>query len=278
VSAATVGTRPTITVVLVRFLRDRQRSTVWWIAGVTGLVVFTVAFWPTVRGQSSFDDMIAELPEAMRAMFGFDDAVSLGSPAGYLQGRMFATMLPLVLVSCGIGLGARAIAGSESDGTLQSILVAPVERGDLYTARLAAALVLLTAPAVAAAVLVLVVSPPFGLLDGVSMAGFAAALLGAWALAALHCCLALAVGAATGRREVAVAVAGGVAVTTYLLQGLLAAAAAPAVVRNLIPWYWYLERNMLATGPAWRAVFLPVAVGAVLVAAGRIVFVRRDLR
>lgn len=261
-----------------RFCRDRARATWWWIAGVVALVLFTVAFWPTVRGQTSFDEMIAELPEAMRAMFGFAEGVSLGSAPGYLQGRMFGSMLPLVLVSCAIGLGGRALAGSEGDGTLQAILATPARRTEVHDGRLAAALLLLGAPAVAAGIVTWVVGAPFGLFDGVDTVGYLVAVLAVWALATMFACLTFAIGAAAGRREIAVAVASGLAVGTYLLQGLLAAANAPTAVRNLVPWHWYLERNMLLFGPSWRAVLLPLVVAATAAVGGRFAFTRRDLR
>lgn len=270
------GGRPRV--VFDRFCRDRARATLWWIAGVVALVLFTVAFWPTVRGQTSFDEMIAELPEAMRAMFGFDDGVSLGTAPGYLQGRMFSTMLPLVLVSCAIGLGGRALAGSEGDGTLQAILATPARRGEAYAGRLVATLALLAAPAVAAGAFTWAAGAPVGLFDGVDAAGYVVSVLSVWALATMFGCLTFALGAAFGRREVAVAVASGAAIGTYLLQGLLAAADAPTAVRNLVPWHWYLEHNMLLFGPAWRALWLPLALAGVAAWGGRIAFARRDLR
>ena len=250
----------------------------WWSVGVVALVGFTVAFWPTVRGQTSFDDIVADLPEAMRAMFGIDAAVSIGSAPGYLQGRVFATMLPLLLIVHGIGAGASAIGGSEGDGTLELLLASPVRRPDVLAGRAASTVVLVATPAMWVVPALLALGTPVDLLDGVSLARLAGATVAVLVLAEMHACLAFAVGAATGRRGAAVAVASAVAVGGYLLQGLLVAADAPEAVRNLVPWHWYLERNILLDGTSVHALVLPVAAGTVALAAGAWAFSRRDLR
>lgn len=265
-------------IVLRRFLRDRRRSATWWVLSVVGLVAFTVAFWPTVRGQASFDDAVAQLPDAMRAMFGIDQAVSLGTAPGYLHGRVFATLLPALLIVNAVGLGAAAIAGSEDDGTLELLLASPVRRGRVLLERGLAALVLALVPAAAALVSVAVLGPPVGLLDGVSLAGLVSATVGAAALACLFGAIAFAVGAATGRRSLATASAATLAVGTYLLQGLLAAARSPDSFRWLSPWHWYLGHNMLIEGPSATAVVLPVAGTALVLLALTPRFTRRDLR
>ncbi len=264
-------------IVFKRFLRDRQRSTVWWSAGMVGLVVFTVAFWPTVRGQSSFDQVLKDMPEAMRATFGIDTAVSIGSAPGYLQGRVFATMLPVLLIIDAIGLAAAALAGSEHDGTLELILASPISRRRLITERGLAALVMLAAPALAVALALLVLGAPVGLLEDVSIAGLAGATLAAFTLALLFGAIAFAIGAASGRRSVAVSASAGLAAGTYLLQGLLTAAHAPAVAINLTPWHWYLDHNMLIDGVAIDALVLPLLVGGGALAVGAPRFVTRDL-
>ena len=40
-----------------RFLRDTRRSTAWWALGMVALVLFTVAFYPSVKGNEAFDKL-----------------------------------------------------------------------------------------------------------------------------------------------------------------------------------------------------------------------------
>ena len=70
---------------IVRGVATLRRSTIWWSLGIAVLTITTTAFWPSLEGSEaieSFDDMGSVL-EA----FG---AQNMGTPAGYLDGQMFA--------------------------------------------------------------------------------------------------------------------------------------------------------------------------------------------
>ena len=132
-------------VVIARFLRDTRRSTAWWALGMVALVVFTVAFYPSVKGNEAFDQVFEDLPQAVRSLVGAQEGVPLTSPPGYLHGRLFSVMVPVLLVTLGIGLGARAIGGSEGDGTLELLLAQPVTRSRVVAERYGAVVAVLAA-------------------------------------------------------------------------------------------------------------------------------------
>jgi hypothetical protein len=69
-------------------------------------------------------------------------------------------------------------------------------------------------------------------------------------LAGLHAAIAVAVGAATRRHPLAVAIAATVAVAGYLLGGLPGTSANLAWPRPLSPWQWLHTRNVLVYNPA----------------------------
>jgi len=126
-------------------------------------------------------------------------------------------------------------------------------------------------------VALLAFGPAFGVLDGVALSGLLGACAGVFGIALIHASLALAVGAATGRRGPAVAVATAVAVAGYLVQSLLTLSDALAPLGAVTPWHWYLDRNMLAEGPAVAAIVLPVVVSVPVFLTGWVAFRRRDL-
>jgi ABC-2 type transport system permease protein len=264
--------------VAVRLLRDRKRSFVGWCVGAVVLILVTVVFYPTIRDQPSITDMVKDMPDALKATFGLDDAVPLSSPQGYLQGRLFSLTLPVALVIFASSAGARAIGGSEEDGDLELLLAHPVTRRRVVLERAAAVGALTVALGAVFTVLLFVLGPPFGALHGVSVGWTIAACAGAVAIALLHGAIAFTTGAITGRRSSAVGLATAVAAGGYILQGLLAAAGAPVSTRFASPWHWYLRRNMLVSGVDPLAFVLPLVAVAVLVVVAAVVFDRRDLR
>ena len=264
--------------VLVRSLHDSRRSAAWWALGMVALVAFTVAFYPSVRDNQTFDELVEGLPEAMRALVGLQEGIPFTSPPGYLHGRLFAVLVPVLLLTFGIGHGAKVLGGSEADGTLELLLANPVTRRRVATERYAALVLLLAGITGVLAVSLVLLGPTVGLLDGVGVARLLGASAAAFCIALLHTTLAFAVGAAAGRPGPAVAVATTVAVAGYLLQSLTASSDRLRSLEVLSPWHWYLDRNMLAEAVAPAAVAGPVLAAAVLFVAATWRFDRRDLR
>jgi len=265
-------------IVAARLLRDRRRSLLWWAVGLVALVAFTVALYPSIKGQASFDQLMADLPNSVKVLVGYQADVPLTSPAGYLHGRLFALLAPVVILVFSIGTGAQVIGGSEEAGTLEPLLANPVSRQRVAVERYLAVVVMLTALVGVFTVALITLAAPVDALAGVSNTGLLGVCAGIFGLALLHGTLAFAVGAATGRRGPAVAGATTLAVAGYLAHGLLTLTESLRPWRFLSPWQWYLERNMLAEGAEPAAIVIPVALSAVLFAVGWAAFRRRDLR
>jgi ABC-2 type transport system permease protein len=264
--------------VLARFVRDYRRASVWWSVGLLLVVLSAVAIYPSVEGEQSFDELVRQLPAAVRSFIGSEREVPITSAPGYLQSRLYAALLPVVLLIFGIGAGARAIGGSEDDGMLELLLANLVARARVALERYLALVALLAGLLVVVIVALVILAPPFGLLEDLSPADLAAATAATGCLSVLHASLAYAVGAAIGKRAPAVAIATALAVAGSLAQSLLEVTDAPRWVRNLSPWEWYLEHNILIEELNPQAIVLPLALSALLAAGGIAIFVRRDLR
>jgi ABC-2 type transport system permease protein len=265
-------------IVLRRFVLDRRRSFLGWSLAAVLLVLFTVAFYPTIRDQPSIADAVRDLPEGLKATFGIDDEIPLSSPAGYLQGRMFSLTMPLAMVIFAISSGARALGGSEEDGDLELLVAQSVSRGRVLFERLAAVALLTIALGMVFTTALFVLAPPFGATDGLPVGRVLAACAAATTLAMFHGGLSFAGGTVRGTRSAALGVGGAVAAGGYLLQGLMAAANASERARFVSPWHWFLRRNMLADGLDPIAFLLTMPF---LVLAGAISwwsFTHRDLR
>jgi ABC-2 type transport system permease protein len=265
-------------IVAARLLRDRRTATLGWAAGFVALILFTVAFYPSIKDQRAIEDLLADMPETFRTMVGYQPDVPLSSPAGYLHARLFSTIAPVLAIVYGIGAGARAVAGSEEAGTLEPLLANPITRGRVLVERYLATFALLLALAAVFSLALIVLAQPFDALDGISIANLLGACAAVFTLGLLHGTLAFTVGAAAGRRGLAIAVATSVAVAGYLIQNLFGLTDNLRPWRVLSPWHWYLDRNMLADGPTPAAILLPIVICAALLTLGWIRFVHRDLR
>jgi ABC-2 type transport system permease protein len=230
------------------------------------------AFWPTVN-TPEMQQALGNYPAGVLEAFNYDD---LTTPAGYLGSSVYGLLVPLLVAVFAIAFGTRAVAGDEEAGTLDLLLAHPVSRTRLALQRFAA---LTTALALVGALLwlgMLAIAGPAEL-EGVSAAELAAATI---QLALFGACLgglAFAVGAATGRKALALGISAGMAVLAYLANGVFPQVEGLEWTREVSPWHWYLGGEPLKNGLQTGDVLLLLAVTAVLVAVGSWAFNHRDV-
>jgi ABC-2 type transport system permease protein len=264
--------------VFARLLADRRRGALGWGLGMVAGVAAVVGLWPSVRGSADIEQVVEDLPASLRAMIGSQEGIPLSSAPGYLQARLFSTLLPILLVVYGISLGSRTIGGPEEDGTLQLVVTAPVTRRRIAAERFAGALLLVVALSMLGFLTAVGLGALVDLFPEVEVGRMVVATVAVTQLGLLHLAVAAAVGAATGRRGPAVSAASAVAVGGYLLHGLAASAEPVRGLRVISPWWWLLDRNLLVQDPTFLALGLPLVVSVLAVGAGLVVFERRDLR
>jgi ABC-2 type transport system permease protein len=244
---------------------------VGWSVGVLALVLIEGAIWPSMRDVADMAALLREFPEVMQELF---DLSAMTTGMGFFNVELFSLLLPAIFVIFGIARGARAIAGEEEAGTLDVLLVSPRSTTSILlqkAAALAVALALLTLVLWAGTI---AISAMFDLGIGVTDAGSGA--LASFLIGLEFGALALAVGAVTGRRLLAIGLAGTLAVASYVLYAL------GALVDELEPWQpWSPFDQIIATGPLGAGLpssFLwPAVVAVAVVAIAVPVFGRRDI-
>lgn len=263
-------------IVLSRMVRDRAKSTLWWTVAMVVLAVAVGASYPAVRESAGgLEELMNSLPEGFGEMLGA--AGGIASPAGYLNSQFYANIFPILLMVFGVGLAAWTIAGAEREGTLEPLLANPLRRSRLALGRYVGVVLLMIVPVIASTALFVVFRDSFEL-DDVAVDNLVAGSAGAFLLALLFASLTFAVGAATGRRGVAVAVGGGLGAATYVLFGLAAFVDLFKKIQWLSPWHWFLDPSPLTDGWTWASIFLPLVVTLPVVVFGTLWFTRRDLR
>lgn len=264
--------------VLTHMLRRRGVATVWWAVGLISLSGLLAVAYPTVRGNSELDKTFADLPPGVASLLGLSDGDLLTSPSGYLNSQLFANILPMCLLIFGIGAAAWTVAGDEAAGTFELLVGNPVSRTRVALIRYAGLVAMLALLALASWATLAALATPAKLTPGVSAARLAAATAGSALLALVFATVAFAVGAAVGSRPAAIAIAAGLAVAGYVIEGLADSVPALRAVRAGNPWHWLLAQDPLRNGLTWQTWLLPVAECALLVALSLPLLAWRDLR
>ncbi len=257
--------------VFLKGLRDQRRAWIGWSIGIALLVLLEAAIWPSIRDMSAWKDLLAAYPEPMRKLFNLEEFTT---GTGFMNAELFSAMLPLLFIIYGVGRGARAVAGEEEAGTLDVLLVTPVSPARLLWQQAASVATGLAGLGVVLYVTVLAGSSVFDM--GIGAGDLAGAMLAIVLLGVEFAWLALALGAATGRRALSIAVSAAIAVASYMLYAI------GQIVESVQPWqpvspfHQALSSGPLGGGLEPGYLWMP-AVAVLTLAAAQTVFDRRDI-
>lgn len=257
-------------VVLSGVLRSERRALALWAASVAGVTAMYTAFYPSIGGVK-LEVMMDSMPPALIEAMGLE---AMASAAGYVAATVFTLVGLILALVAVIGVGARLIAGQEEDTTLELELGAPVTRGRVYAERLAAVWFVALVLAATVTGLLMLLSPAMDL--GLDLGNLATAGVGYLLYVGMLGTVAFGVGAATGRRGVALGVASGVAVLGYLLA-YIGPLAELDWMEDVSPFGWYTAADPLITGEGWGGFALLLLLAAIVAALGLARFTRRDL-
>ncbi|WP_297083718.1 ABC transporter permease subunit [uncultured Demequina sp.] len=256
--------------VYLKSVRDR-----WMAAAIAVVSLFAIAWmgmWAYAGMGDEATDFVASMPEAYLSLLGItaDSGV-----AGMMLSNMFNFLGPFVIAGIGISMGAAAIAGEESAGTMNVLGTLPRSRSRLLTSKSLAILTIAVGSAVVTGLsytaAVTLSGTELGSLD------LAAATLHMLVVCLLFGALALAVGTWTGNRALASGLSVGLIVASFLVAGLLPLFDGLADWAKLSPWYWIAGTQPLTTGVDWVPLLVLLAATLGLAAVAWWGLSRRDL-
>ena len=260
--------------ILLRSLRDQQKSLLWWFLGIAILMLITVLLYPSIGAAPEMEALFEDMPPAFQVFVG--EIGDITSPEGYLNSQLFALMIPLLFMFYCIGQGSGSIAGEEAAGTMDLLLANPITRTRVVLEKFGAML---------AGGMVLGFATVFGLVVGalivdmdITMSRLSEATLVSLLVGYLFGGLALLLGCWTGRRSLSIGVSVGVGVATYLLNGFAVIISWLEPYRFLSPFHYATSNDPLSNGLDLTDTLVLVAVAAVLLIGAVFTFERRDVQ
>ncbi|MGW0803512.1 ABC transporter permease subunit [Nonomuraea sp. NPDC002799] len=260
---------------IAKSLRDSRRALIWWCAGISAFISVYLGTYASVRQspETYGPVMMDKFPGPLRDLLGGIQDFTSG--VGYLQTVVYQLFIPMLFIVCAVLLANRAIAQPEEAGTLELVVTLPVDRRRLVLDRFAALVVLLAVVALVTVVVAWAVSESVEM--GVPFGRILAAHLGVLLLGLFFGSVTLAVGAATGRRAVAAAVAGVWVVAGYMVVTVGRNVDAIAWLKWASPFHYYAEGRPLYEGLPVGDYLVLAGATAVLALTAVLAFDRRDV-
>ena len=257
-----------------RFLADRRKGLAGWAIGLTAYTVLIVSFYPMIRESVSMAQAIEDYPDAMKEFLGGEASFDMSSGPGFLNAELFSVMLPILLSVFAIGFGA-SMGADQRSGLMDLLLSHPISRGRIVVEKTIA--MVAGVSGLATVVFVTVVAAG-GVIDlGISNSNLVAATVGVVLFVSLHGLIAMAVGAATGRRSAAIGTATTILAAGYVFSGLGGLVTWMEPVRTVSPYYRAVGTSPLLNGWAFGSVVYLLALCGALLFATTVLFERRDI-
>lgn len=121
-----------------RELKASRRSLIIWSVCMVLLVVSGMGKYTAYSGGGAAADVFNDLPHSLKALLGFG-SLDVTTPIGFFA--MLFLYIELTTAIHAVMLGAGIIAKEENDKTTEFLLIKPISRTTVITAKLAAALV-----------------------------------------------------------------------------------------------------------------------------------------
>jgi ABC-2 type transport system permease protein len=253
-------------------LRLRRRSVLWFTVGVAAYTFLLVAMYPAIKSDSSLGALTADNP-TVAALLGVSG--SFTSPAGWINGNLYANFFPLMILLMTIGYGASSIAGQSETGQLGLVASIPISRARLIGEKILV-LIALAIPLTLATLACTLLGRQYELaLPGWPLIGTTAAVL---LMGIDFGLLALAIGAASGSRGLALGLTSAIAAASYLVSSLAPVVGWIRSIRGVSLFYWAVGDDQLSSGPSTGALAVLVLTGVALALAAAILIKRLDIR
>ena len=256
-----------------RAIRERRRTTASLMVGLVALTAWITALFPVIRGSDAFTNFLEDFPPQTAALLGIDAETYL-TGAGYLGAQIYSLLGPLMMIAFVVCGAIQATAGEETDGTMDTLLSAPVSRRRVLLERAFATLTLSLSVAAALAIALLIANPIFEL--RLSVAGIVAANLSLWLLGIVYGAVALVAGAFTGRPTLSRGITFGLALVAWIVTGFAPLYTWLDAPSTISPLTWYRAEVVLLEPWRFGQLWLIVASIALTLFAVRL-FEMRDI-
>jgi len=254
-------------------LRDNARGIAGWTLGIVALVAVQLSVFPSVSDTTSkIVDFADAFPEVFRKIFRLED---YGSAVGYLSTELFSASLPLIFIAVGVTWGARVATDELEQGTSDVLYSLPLSRAHVMWVRLAAMVGVLIFLGVIVTVSLAIGGPLVEM--SIAVSRLAAASVSIALAGLIFGSLAAFVGAASGRRSVALGIGLTVAIACFVVYSLAPIVEVMDDVNPYNPMQWTIGAESLKDGiDTWYCI-AALATSIVPMFATIIAFDRRDL-
>lgn len=261
--------------IFLREMKAHRRALILWSVGMLFMIVSGMAKYAgySTSGQS-MNEIMSQVPKSIRAVLGIGD-FDLTKATGF-YGMLFLYLLIMVTIHAAM-LGANIIAKEERDKTVEFLMVKPVSRSGIITAKLLAALANVIILNIVTLALSISIVGQYG--KGESITGEILILMvGMFILQLVFLFIGTGVAAVSRNPHVSATAATTVLLVTFILSAVIDMNSSLEGLKYITPFKYFEAENMMYGGgidPVF--IILSLAIIAVLAGVTYVFYTKRDL-
>lgn len=258
-----------------RELKYSRKSMIWWSVGIFFMVVSGMSkFGNMEKSGQSVNELLRSMPKSLQAIFGIT-SLDLSTALGY-YGMLFSYLVLMATIHA-VMLGANMIAKEERDKTSEFLMVKPVSRVKIISAKLAASVVLL--------IIFNFVTYGFSVAmvkhydAGADLGEVGKLMIALFLLQFLFLTVGMVMAATSKRPRSATSIATGLLLITYILSIVIELNSKLEALKYVTPFKYFEAKHLLGSG-GFEAGFVGLTV--VIIVGGLVLtyvlYRKRDLR
>jgi ABC-2 type transport system permease protein len=263
---------------LIETLRRHWRGMLYWSIGFAIYGFYSTLLVPDMAGLQQYVRLMETMPSGLLQAFGLQDTSVIASPEGFIAFSYHVYIILFIGVYAVLS-GLNVTANDEDSGVMDILLSLPVPRWQIVLEKFLAYWLM---------IIVIVVAGHIGLVLGAQSNPYAQSVDNARLIegsinilpsAVLMLAFTVFIATVVRRRSTAAAIAGVFVVGSFLLEtvGSTANSDFANALRNLSFIHHYNSLEVIKNGLAWDSMIVLKAAGVLLLAAGMVVFQRRDI-
>lgn len=261
-------------VFMIEMKAHRKSLIIWCIAILlmvgTGMSKYEVF---STSGQS-INDVMNKLPKVLQSIFGIG-VFDLSKASGF-YGILFLYLVLMTTIHAAM-LGANIISKEERDKTTEFLMVKPISRDKIITAKLSAAFVNIIVLNIVTLISSIAIVGYYGQGESVN-SDIGLLMAGMFILQLIFMFIGTALAAVSAKPKTAPSVATGILLAAYLLSMVIDIDSKLDILKYITPFKYFEAKNIISNGglePVF--VILSIVIMAVLLSATYVFYRKRDL-
>lgn len=261
--------------IFIREMRAHRKSLISWSIGMLFMIIGGMGKYTTYSGSGqSITDLIDKMPDTLKAVLGFG-TFDVSKASGF-YGMLFLYLVIMVTIHASM-LGANIISKEERDKTTEFLMVKPISRTSIITAKLLAALANIVILNIVTLVLSITIVGKYS--GGEAIAGDIQILMvGMFILQLMFLFIGTGIAAISKNPKTAASLATTVLLATFMISILIDMNNKLEVLKYITPFKYFTAANMMYGG-GLDIVFVIISfvIIAALASATYVFYKKRDL-